>query len=663
MSKKNHSIKVLVPTSVHDTFTYSYNEELSTGQLVDVNFRNRVMLSAVWKNSRKTATNKTYKGPLKPIIQLHEFSLDKTHLDFISWVSDYTMAPIGQVLKMILSVPDAFTNKKTAEKYKLILDRPIIKSNIGSLSTEQQVAATNICRDVCDEQFQPFLLDGVTGSGKTEVYFEAIAACLQKNKQSLILLPEIALTTQWLQRFEKRFGCKPLQWHSGLTPSVRRQTWRAVLEGNGKVIVGARSALFLPFNKLGLIIVDEEHESTYKQDEQILYNARDMAVVCAKFHKIPIVLASATPSLETFINAVSGKYKHLELTERFGSAKLPEVKLINLQQEKPKEWISESVLKSIKMRLNNNEQSMLFLNRRGYAPLTICESCGYRIMCPACDTWLVSHKSTQRLHCHHCDYQQPYPATCPECNTPESLIPCGPGVERITEVVANIFPRAKLATLTSDVLSTPKKAKYVIDAITNNEIDIVIGTQVLAKGYHFPNLTYVSVIDGDLGLTGADIRACERTYQLLNQVSGRAGREAIMGEVAIQTYNPDHPVMQAIKNNDRNALLNLEAQQRAAYGMPPYGRLIAIVLSSLDNHKVEQIARELVKHAPQHPDVTVLGPIPAPLTKLRSRYRWRLLVKGPNNLKLQNFVRSMQAAVTIPTSVRMNIDVDPYNFL
>ena len=658
MSTEKSQVKVLVPTAVRDGFTYAANSQVPSGQLVEVSFRNRNMLGV----SMGMPTQQ-YSGQLKSVMHIHDNILPPVHLQFIKWVADYTMAPIGQVLRMMLPVQDAFVEKKTADRYKLDIGQPNLVSAMSSLSEEQQLAAVQISQAVNQHSFQPFLLDGVTGSGKTEVYFESIIACLKAGRQAVVLLPEIALTTQWLQRFEQRFGCKPLQWHSGLTPSVRRQTWRAVLDGRAKVIVGARSALFLPFKELGLIIVDEEHDSTYKQDEQVLYNARDMAVVGAKFHKVPVVLASATPSLETYVNAKSGKYKQLRLTQRFGAAQMPEIKLVNLTKERPKEWLSETVINTIKDRLQHNQQAMLFLNRRGYAPLTLCESCGHRIMCLACDTWLVAHKATQRLHCHHCDFQQPYPTACPECHTPQSLIPCGPGVERIVEVVTNVFPRAKIATLTSDTLSTPKKAKQIIDSITNNEVDIVIGTQVLAKGYHFPKLTYVCVVDGDLGLTGADIRACERTYQMLNQVSGRAGREEILGEVAIQTYNPEHPVMQAIAQNDRDGLLDLEAEQRQMYGMPPYGRLIAIILSSLNEQRVEQVAKNLVKCAQSHPDVTVLGPAPAPIAKLRSRYRWRILVKGPSNLRLQDYVNVMLERSNTPSNVRVTVDVDPYSFL
>jgi primosomal protein N' (replication factor Y) len=487
-------------------------------------------------------------------------------------------------------------------------------------------------------------------------------ATLKQGRQIVVLLPEIALTTQWLNRFHRRFGVEPLQWHSGLTPSLRQQTWTAILEGRASVIVGARSALFLPYPNLGLIIVDEEHDPSYKQEEQVIYQARDLAVVRAKLSKIPVVLVSATPSLETVTNVEQERYQHLVLKNRHGGANMPTIQTIDMRHY-PHNWISPPLEDAIAQGLEAKEQVMLFLNRRGYAPLTLCRTCGHRLMCPTCTSWLVEHKRNGRLQCHQCGYTIPLPSVCPECKAEGSLIACGPGVERIHEQISQTFPMARCEMLTSDMLSTPKHIHELIRRVTNHEIDVIIGTQILAKGHHFPMMTLVGVVDADLGLSGGDLRACERTYQLLHQVSGRAGREQRPGRVLLQTFNPDHPVMAALAAQDRDGFVDAEKVEREARLMPPFGRLGAIIISGTDAHQVERVAKSLARSAPFHPDVTVLGPVPAPLSQLRGRHRWRLLVKTTKSVPLQNLLASWVGGIKPMGNVRVTVDIDPYNFL
>jgi primosomal protein N' (replication factor Y) len=530
------------------------------------------------------------------------------------------------------------------------------------LSEDQETAASAIQKAIEENTFQSFLLDGVTGSGKTEVYLSAIANTLKKGCQVVVLLPEIALTSQWLDRFRRRFGVEPLQWHSGLTPRIRQQTWMAALTGQASVIVGARSALFLPYPNLGLIIVDEEHDPSYKQEEQVIYQARDMAVVRAKMGNFPIVLVSATPSLETATNVAMGRYSHLVLKNRHGGANLPVLQTIDMRRC-PQGWISPPLQEAMTQRLEKGEQALLFLNRRGYAPLTLCRECGYRFMCPTCTSWLVEHKRTNRLHCHHCGFHTHLPSSCPECTTENSLIACGPGVERIHEQVCALFPNARCEMLTSDMMATPAQVHDVIRRITEHEVDIIIGTQILAKGHHFPMMTLVGVVDADLGLSGGDLRACERTYQLLHQVAGRAGREQRPGHVLLQTFNPDHPVMTALITGNRDCFIEAEKQEREARLMPPFGRLSAIIISGKDLHLVEQVAKHLGRSAPHHPDITVLGPVPAPLAQLRGRHRWRLLVKAAKAAPVQQILTQWLRHTKIPSAVRVTVDIDPYSFL
>lgn len=538
-----------------------------------------------------------------------------------------------------------------------------------TLSQAQEDAARALVGDVErageEDGFSVTLLDGVTGSGKTEVYFEAIAAALARGLQVMVLLPEISLTAQWLERFHRRFGTAPLEWHSDLTGAERRLGWRAVISGKAKVVVGARSSLFLPFPDLGLIVIDEEHDPSFKQEEGVIYNARDMAVVRANLGKLPIVLASATPSLETVTNADTGRYRRLRLPERHGGAELPTIRAIDMRQEtlERESWLSQSLQEAIAHTLAAGEQTMLFLNRRGYAPLTLCRHCGHRLECPNCTAWLVEHRLQGRLECHHCGLSIRPPDNCPECGAEESLAACGPGVERLAEEVAARFPQARCAIMASDTLQGPAAAAQLVRRMQDREVDILIGTQIMAKGHHFPWLTLVGVIDADLGLAGGDLRASERTFQLLHQVSGRAGREERPGQVLLQSYQPDHAVMEALVSGDRDRFLASEAAERERHVMPPFGRLAALIVSGPDIRQVDEAARLLARARPADARVQVLGPAPAPLAILRGRHRRRLLVKAPRTVNMQAFLRSWLDRARVPSVVRVQVDVDPYSFM
>jgi primosomal protein N' (replication factor Y) len=533
------------------------------------------------------------------------------------------------------------------------------------LSPPQAEAAAALVAAVDGNAFGVHALGGVTGAGKTEVYFEAIAAALGHRRQVLVLLPEIALSAQWLERFAARFGVPPAQWHSDLTGVERRVAWRAVARGEARVVVGARSALFLPFPELGLVVVDEEHDAAYKQEDGVIYQARDMAVVRAQLTGIPIVLVSATPSLETVHNVESGRYKALHLPDRHGGAQLPRVAAIDLRLDRPPRqcWLAPTLRQAIGEVLTAEEQVLLFLNRRGYAPLTLCRACGHRMQCPQCTAWLVEHRLAGRLQCHHCGLQVPFPDTCPNCKAEGALAACGPGVERLAEEVAAVFPGARVALMTSDTMTGPLAAAELVRRIEARDTDLLIGTQMVAKGHHFPMLTLVGVVDADLGLHGGDMRAAERTYQLLHQVAGRAGRAERQGRVYLQTYDPTHPVIQALLSGDRDEFLRSEAADRRRAGMPPFGRLAALILSAPDAETADGSARAFARVAPRMDGVAVLGPAPAPLAILRGRHRRRFLMKCRREVAPQPLLRAWLGKVKLPAKVRLQVDVDPYSFL
>jgi len=534
----------------------------------------------------------------------------------------------------------------------------------GPVLSPGQAAAARELRRAVTAGFSVTLLDGVTGSGKTEVYFEALAAALAAGRQGLVLLPEIALSTQWLARFADRFGCPPAVWHSEIGPTRRRDTWRAVASGTARVVVGARSALFLPFPDLGLIVVDEEHDAAFKQEEGVCYHARDMAVVRGRIGGFPVVLASATPALETMANVQAGRYRCLALPDRHAGAALPRIDLVDLRRVPPPRgrWLGPDLTRALEETLAAGEQAMLYLNRRGYAPLTLCRACGFRLRCPQCSAWLVEHRSRGRLICHHCGLHVVRPETCPDCGSEEGFTACGPGVERVAEEAALLFPQARLAMMTSDTCTGPTAAATLVEAMADRHLDLLVGTQIVAKGYHFPHLTLVGVVDADLGLDGGDLRAAERTFQVLSQVAGRAGRAERPGRVLVQTWQPHHPVMQALVADDRDGFLAREAAQRREAGMPPYGRLAALILSGEDEATLDSFAARLARAAPFTAGIDLFGPAPAPLALLRGRHRRRFLVKAPRTVALQAWLRDWLGRVALPRGIRLQVDVDPTSF-
>ncbi|WP_425500867.1 primosomal protein N' [Roseovarius faecimaris] len=534
------------------------------------------------------------------------------------------------------------------------------------LTEEQGAAVARLAEAIGQDSYGTTLLRGVTGSGKTEVYLEAVAACLRRGRQALVLLPEIALTAEFLTRLQARFGARPAEWHSGVTMTERRRTWKMVGQGEAQVVVGARSALFLPFQDLGLIVVDEEHDTSYKQEDGVLYNARDMAVLRASICGAQVVLASATPSLESWSNAEAGKYARLDLPTRFGAAVLPELRAIDMRAESlpSNRWISPSLQRAVTDRLEKGEQALLFLNRRGYAPVTLCRACGHQIGCAHCDARMVEHRFLKRLMCHQCGETAPMPETCPSCDAEGRLAAVGPGVERLAEEAAELFPEARIATLSSDMFGTARALKEQIVQIAGGGADIIIGTQLVAKGHNFPLLTLVGVIDADLGLQGSDLRGAERTFQLMRQVAGRAGRAEKAGVAMLQSFQPEHPVIRAILSGDEEGFWRAEAEERRHAGVPPYGRMAGIILSSPDMQQVFDLGNELARRdAPlRQAGAQVFGPAPAPIARIRGRHRVRLLVKAPKGVALQGAVVAWIGQVRVPTQVRLTVDIDPQSF-
>lgn len=643
----------------------------------------------------------------------------------VDWVAAYTLAAPGAVLKMALPMPEAYEgtaatrrvidpvpalpelrpNPQRQRVLALAAERPGLSAadlaheagvtpsvvrrlvELGALAErhvaavpprrepdgrgpgpdlnpEQFEAAKALAEAVRTRQFSPVLLEGVTGSGKTEVYFEAIAAALREGRQALVLLPEIALTQAWLDRFERRFDAQAWPWHSELSPGRRAETLRAIGDGRARVVVGARSALFLPYADLGLVVVDEEHDASFKQEEGVIYSARDMAVVRAKQESIPVLLTSATPSFETLANVERGRYAHLTLTRRHGAARLPEINLIDLRKHAPppQKFIAPPLIEAVSATLAEGEQAMLFLNRRGYAPLTLCGACGHRLECPNCSAWLVEHRRLGRLQCHHCGFNARPPEACPSCGEAGRLKPCGPGVERLAEEAAALFPEARLGLMASDTMTAPRQIATMLEDVAMRRIDILIGTQIVAKGHHFPGLTLVGVIDADLGLGGGDPRAAERTWQLLTQVAGRAGRAERPGRVLLQSYQPEHPVIAALARRDTDGFRKAELAERRRHGLPPFGRLAALIVSGADLAEVQRAGRALAQNAPEDPALRVLGPAPAPLSLLRGRHRERLLLKAGRGVDVSACLREWIARVNMPNSVKLAVDVDPYSF-
>ena len=543
---------------------------------------------------------------------------------------------------------------------------PMLDPSLPSkkLSDDQEAAVEYLKGN--EAGYSTTLLKGVTGSGKTEVYLEAVAACLKQGRQALVLLPEIALTSEFLMRVEARFGARTAEWHSDVTMTERRRTWKMVGQRNAQMVVGARSALFLPFQDLGLIVVDEEHDSSYKQEDGVLYNARDMAVLRASLVGGQVVLASATPSLESWANVESGKYRKIDLKSRFGVAKMPEMRAIDMRKETlpGDRWISLNLHKMVEARIEAGEQSLLFINRRGYAPITLCRACGNQVGCDSCDARMVEHRVLKRLMCHQCGETKPVPKICPSCKAEGRLAVVGPGVERLAEEATALFPDAKVAVLSSDLFSSARALKAQIAAVAAGEVDVIIGTQLVAKGHNFPLLTLVGVIDADLGLQGSDLRAAERTFQLMRQVAGRAGRSDKPGVAILQTHQPEHPVIQAILSGDEETFWRTEAREREVAGVPPYGRLVGVVLSSNNEQEAFDVGQAMARNCIPLTKVgaQVFGPAPAPITRIRGRHRVRLLVKASKSTPIQTALTEWAAQFKLPNSLRLSIDIDPQSF-
>ena len=718
--------RVLVLNSALGPLDYRvpHGMQVEPGSIVAAPLGPRQLLGVVWEPERMPSDAEVGDNRLRNLLAVADVPpLGLPLRRLIEWTADYYLAPPAAVVRMALSSSAALEGAKLAIEYRatghvpdrLTPQRAQALERIGdrqglirelatiadvsegvirglvkvgaiegvevdidspyprpdpdhappTLSPDQQAAADALAADVSARAFRPTLLDGVTGSGKTEVYFEAVAQALREGRQTLVLLPEIALTEPFLRRFHDRFGCEPVAWHSGLRSTQRRRAWRAIASGEAKVVVGARSALFLPYADLGLIVVDEAHETSFKQEDGVHYHARDVAVMRARFEGCPVVLASATPAIETRHQVALGTYAELRLPSRFGAAEMPAIESIDLLAEPPARgrWLSGRLVAAIDAALERGEQSLLFLNRRGYAPLTLCRTCGHRFQCPNCTAWMVEHRLTRRLACHHCGHAEPTPRACPECAGEDSLVACGPGVERIADEAALLWPEARIAMVTSDTIWSPAKAAEFVGRMEAGEIDLVVGTQLVTKGYHFPNLTVVGVVDADLGLEGGDLRAAERTFQQVRQVSGRAGRGEKPGHVYIQTHSPSASVMRALVSGDAESFYAAETEARAEAGAPPFGRYAAIVVSSEDQGAALEVARAIGRAAPQVEGMAVYGPAPAPLAMLRGRHRYRLLVHARRALDVQAAIRDWLGGVERPAKVRVAVDVDPYSFL
>lgn len=622
------------------SFSYWTDIDVSVGDVVQVPFGARRLVGVVTDD------------PIDSEIELK--SIDKKFgyaisYDFVDWVASYTISPRGNVLKMFLSEKTLFLCKTKTEI-------PKIKFNLQDihLNEEQKYAYEALLQN----SLKPFLLKGVTGSGKTEVYLSYAQYILQSGKQVLILLPEISLTSQIMLRIQKYFGAYPLVWNSNITAKSRRGVWLKAHSGEACIIIGARSALFLPFKNLGCIIIDEEQDSSYKQEDGVLYNARDMAVVLGKLRSIPVILSSATPSLESCINARTGKYAYASMTKRFGRSQLPSLSLIDMRQNKFDGYISPFLIDSIKHKIKDNEQSLIYINRRGYAPISLCKACGEKIACPNCSTWLVYHQNKNKLICHYCGHAQDVPQKC-SCGSENSFIQYGVGVERVAEELLRKIPNVRIGVASSDTIPSLDKIEELIRKINDQQIDVIIGTQILAKGHHFPGITLVGIVDGDLGLQGADVRSSEKMYQLVNQVSGRAGRGEKKGEILIQTFNPDHPLYVALQNGENEKFIDMEIKFRRQHELPPFYRFTSIIISGTNKTAVEETAKMLKKNSPKN--IEVFGPSPAPIALLRGRVRWRILLKSKGIIS--KIVRRWISSLKIPRNVRVQLDVDPINFL
>jgi primosomal protein N' (replication factor Y) len=719
-------VDVQVPVGLDQAYSYVVPDgmDLQPGDVVCVPLGPRDVTAVVWADNPNP--NPRLSNRLKDVARKLDYPPLKPELrSFVDWMAGYTLTARGTVLRMTLRMgeqlgpervrvgvrlagpkpqrmtpararviallEDGFAHPKSEAAEQAGVSPGVIDGLVdeGTLETVvlaaepvarppdpdfkppdlygSQIAGAQLLRDtIAKGGYSVSLIDGVTGSGKTEVYFEGVAETIRAGRQTMILMPEIALTGAFLERFTARFGVKPAEWHSQLTPRKRARTWSAVAAGDVPVVVGARSALFLPYKDLGLIVIDEEHDQAYKQEDGARYHARDMAVVRGHLAQVPVVLCSATPSVETEVNARKGRYQRIALPTRFGGQHLPSIEAIDLKAEGPprNRFVAPRLAEAVKIAIERGEQALLFLNRRGYAPLTLCNKCGFRLSCPNCDAWLVDHRFRRRLVCHHCGFSKPQPDACPKCDATETFVPCGPGVERLQEEVRGLFPDARIMVLSSDLIATVEHMREELAQIEQGHVDIIVGTQLVAKGHNFPKLNLVGIVDADLGLANGDPRATERTFQLLHQVVGRAGREAGRGHGFLQTHQPEHPVMKALIAQDRAAFYDAEIQLRESTAYPPFGRLASLLVSGGDKHEAERYARQLAGIAPLHDDVRVLGPAEAPLAVVRGRYRFRILVKSPRAFDMSGYLRDwLSEAPKTKGTLKLEIDVDPQSFL
>lgn len=645
-------ISVVTVGLFNKCFQYEHDCDLPEGTVVEVPFglSNRSVLGIV--SSEKIETDRE----LKSISKVHPYNIGENYVKFLNWMASYTLIPRGMILKMILAEKSVFSAKKEIKISQNVCD------NISNLTAqdinlnEEQQKAFDAMQDN-----RPFLLQGVTGSGKTEVYLKKAKEIFDKGQQILILFPEIALTGQIQRRIEKYFGVSPVIWNSTVSVKNRKSAWITAISGQKCVFIGARSALFLPFKNLGLIVVDEEHDSSYKQEEQGCYNARDMAVVLAKISNIPLILSSATPSIESFVNVRNGKYGYFNIKNRYGASQLPTLRLIDMRQNKFDGFISPPLYFAIKDRLEKKEQCLIYLNRRGYSPITLCKGCGEKLACPNCSTWLVYHKDMDKLICHYCGHKISIPKNCVHCEAEDSYIPFGPGVERICDEIKRKIPTARVLIASSDTFSSDKNMEESLAKIHNSEVDIIVGTQILAKGHHFPNITLVGIIDGDLGLSGADLRASEHTYQLINQVAGRAGRSEKPGEILVQTFKSEHPLFQSLSANNPEDFVNLEIENRQKQQLPPFTKYAAIIISGRNKQQTENTAKLLRRTCPKN--IKIFGPAPAPLFMIRGKVRWRILLKSNRKNALNSEISTWLSQLKNPNGVKITVDIDPITFL
>lgn len=650
MEQKILKYSVVVTRDLNSSYTYCYDQELDIGQVVSVDFRNSCITGVVIDN-----VGSDFDGKIKKIDLILPYKIPESYIEFAKFVSEYNLIRLGTVYSMIVpfSTDAILVPEKPVKIPKITAESPVI------LNDEQQSAVSEILH--YKNEFKTILLHGITGSGKTEVFLEFAKEIMNSGNatQILILVPEIALSNELAKKVASRLDCEVYIWHNTVAKSKKLNIWKKAIDGQRMVIVGARSALFIPFSKLGLIIIDEEHDMSFKQSETAIYNARDMAVYLGYTLDIPVVLSSATPSVESYYNAINGKYKYIKLTSRYHkNATLPAISIDDLRQEKQSGTLSEYSRREIQRCLKNGKQALIFVNRRGHTPKVLCRRCGERVTCPGCSAWLCYHLDTRELVCHYCDFRTPAKNICSSCGE-KSLVGIGAGIEKVQEECAELFPNARILVLSSDTINTPNKISKAIEQIKNNEVDIVLGTQIVAKGHNFNNLSLVVVTCVDAMLYGDDFRAIEKTFQLLNQVAGRAGRSGdTPGKVIIQTYNPDDYIMQILENNDIDRFYETEIQNRKMTQMPPFGKMAAITLSALSEREVSDFATKLVATMPRFAGIKILGPIQPAIYKIRSRYRLKILVLS--QYSLQKYISSVKFLQSPSRNIRLTIDIDPY---